>query len=58
MAAFCPSRKSEDEAKVWTLGFMALTKEVSEMPIRDVVLCPRLMKTVWNMHSKLRKEKI
>lgn len=39
MGAFCPSRKCEDEAKVWTLGFMALTKEVSDMPIGDVVLC-------------------
>lgn len=58
MGAFCPSRKCEDEAKVWTLGFMALTKEVSDMPIGDVVLCPHLMKTVWNKHSKLRKVEI
>lgn len=58
MGAFCPSRKCEDEAKVWTLGFMALTKEVSDMPIGDVVLCLLLMKTVWNMHSKRREEEI
>jgi hypothetical protein len=38
------------------LRLIALTKEVSERPIIDFVLV-KLMKSILNKHSKLRKEK-
>ena len=49
--------KSLPEAKVKTLGLIALTKEVSKKPSRDFVLWLSLMKRSLNKHSKLRKEK-
>jgi hypothetical protein len=55
MAAFCPFLKSlPDEVKRFIL--IALTKEVSKKPSRDLVLWLSLMKDVLNKHSKLRKE--
>ena len=57
MAAFCPCLKRLPEAKVKRLRLIALTKEVSEMPIIDFVLWLSLMKSVLNKCSKLRKEK-
>lgn len=32
-----------------------MTKEVSEIPIIDLFLCLYLMKGIWNMYSKIRK---
>jgi len=54
---FCPCLKRLPEAKVKRLRLIALTKEVSETPIIDVVLWLSLMKSILNKHSKLRKEK-
>ena len=39
VATFCPCQKSLPEAKVKRLRLIALTKEVSETPIKDFVLC-------------------
>jgi hypothetical protein len=54
---FCPCLKSLPEAKVKKLRLIALTKEVSEMPIIDFVLWLSLMKNILTKHSKLRKGK-
>ena len=56
VATFCPCLKSLPEAKVKSLGLIALTK-VSKKPSRDFVLWLSLMKRSLNKHSKLRKEK-
>ena len=56
VAAFCPCLKSLPEAKVKRLRLIALTKEVSEMPIIDFVLWLSLMKSILNK-CKPRKEK-
>jgi hypothetical protein len=53
--AFCPPLKSLPEAKVKRLGLIeliALTKEVSKKPSRDIVLWLSLTKTSLNKHSK------
>ena len=60
MATFCPWLKSLPEAKVKRLGLIALialTKEVSKKPSRDIVLWLSLTKRSLNKHSKLRKAK-
>ena len=60
VATFCPCLKSLREAKVKTLGLIALialTKEVSKKPSRDFVLWLSLTKRSLNKHSQLRKEK-
>jgi hypothetical protein len=57
VAAFCPCLRVLPEAKVKKLRLIALTKEVSEMPIMDFVLWLSLMKSVLSRYSKLRKEK-
>ena len=49
--------KNLPEAKVKRLRLIALTKEVSEVPIRDVVLWLNLMQSVLDKYNKLRKEK-
>jgi hypothetical protein len=46
-ATFCPCLKSLPEAKVKRLRLIALTKEVSEMPIIDLVLWLSLMKSIF-----------
>ena len=56
-AVFCPCLKNLPEAKVKRLGLIAMTKEVSEVPIIDFVLWLSLMKSILNKHSKLRKVK-
>ena len=53
----CPFLKSLSETKVKRLRLIALTKEVSEMPIIDFVLWLNLMKSILNKHSKMRKGK-
>ena len=58
VATFCPCLKSLPEAKMKRLRLIALTKEVSEMPIMDFVLWLSLMKSILNKRSKLRKEKM
>jgi hypothetical protein len=57
VANFSPCLKSLPEAKVKRLRLIALTKEVSEVPIRDVVLWLNLMQSVLDKYNKLRKEK-
>ena len=54
---FVTCLKSVPEAKEKRLRLIALTKEVSEMPIIDFVLWLSLMKNILNKHGKLRKEK-
>jgi hypothetical protein len=54
---FLPLFEELPEAKVRRLRLIALTKEVSEMPIIDFVLWLSLMKSIINKHSRLRKEK-
>jgi hypothetical protein len=49
--------KSLPEAKIKRLILIALTKEVSKVSSRDFVLWLRLMKSILNKHSKLKKEK-
>jgi hypothetical protein len=39
------------------LILITVTKEISEMTIIYFILCLSLMKSILNMHSKLRKEK-
>jgi len=55
MATLCPFLKNLREAKVKRLKLIALTKEVSKMPIIDFVFCLSLMKSILKRHSKLRK---
>ena len=57
VAAFCPCLKSLPETKVKRFRLIALTKEVSDMPIIDYVLWLSLMKSILNNCSRLRKEK-
>jgi hypothetical protein len=57
VAAFCPCLKNLLEAKVKRLRLIALTKEVTEMPIIDFVLWLSFMKSILNKHSKLREKK-
>jgi hypothetical protein len=45
VTTFCPCLKSLPEAKMKRLRLIALTKEVSEMPIIDFVLWLSLMKS-------------
>jgi hypothetical protein len=52
-----PCLKSLPEVKIKNLRLIALTKEVSEMPIIDSVLWLGLVKRLLNKCSKLRKEK-
>ena len=54
---FWPCLKSLPEAKVKIFMLIALIMEVSKRPNRDFVLWLSLMKSIWNKHSKLRKEK-
>jgi hypothetical protein len=58
MATFCPGLKSLPEVKVKRLRLIALTKEVSEMPIIDFVFWLSLTKSILNKCSKLRKKNI
>jgi hypothetical protein len=58
VATFCPCLKCLLQAKVKRLRLIALTKEVSEMPITDFVLWLSLMKDILNKCSKLGKGKI
>ena len=46
VAAFCPCLKSLQEANVKRLRLIALTKDVSELPIIDFVLLLNLMKSI------------
>jgi hypothetical protein len=55
VAALCPCMKSLLEAKVEKFMLIALTKEGSKKPSRDV-LWLSLMKSVFKKLSKLRKE--
>ena len=57
VATFRPCLKNLLKDKVKRLKLIALTKEVSEMPILDFVLWLSLMKNILNKNSKLRKEK-
>jgi hypothetical protein len=57
VAAFCLCLKRLPEAKVKIFMLIALIMEVSKKPSRDFVLWLSLMKSIWNKHSKLRKEK-
>jgi hypothetical protein len=57
VAAFCPCLKSLPEAKVKRFLLIALTKEVSKKPNRDLILCLSLVKSILNKPSKPRKEK-
>jgi hypothetical protein len=57
VVTFYPCLKSLPEVKVKRLRLIALTKEISETSIRDFVLWLRLMKSILNKHSKMRKEK-
>lgn len=54
---FCPYLKSLSEVKVKRLRLIALTKEVSEMPITDFALWFSLIRSILNEHSILREEK-
>ena len=56
MAAFCPCLNSLPETKVKRLRLIALTKEVSETAIIDLVLWLSLMKSILNKHSRFRKK--
>jgi hypothetical protein len=58
VTAFCPCLKKLPETKIKRLRLIALTKEVSEIPIIEFVLWLRLMKNILNKYSKPRKEKI
>jgi hypothetical protein len=46
VAPFCPCLKSLQEANVKRLRLIALTKDVSELPIIDFVLLLNLMKSI------------
>ena len=52
VAAFCLCLRVLPEAKVKRLRLIALTKEVSKKPSRDIVLWLSLTKTSLNKHSK------
>ena len=58
VATFCPCLKSLPETKVKRLRLIALTKEVSEMPIMDFVLWLSLMKSVLSRYSKRERKNI
>jgi hypothetical protein len=58
VAAFCLCLRVLPEAKVKRLRLIALTKEVSEMPIMDFVLWLSLMKSVLSRYSKRERKNI
>jgi hypothetical protein len=57
VVTFCPSLKSVLGAKVERFILIALTKEISKEPNGDFVFWLRVVKSILNKHSKLRKEK-